>query len=56
MKLISTKQVVEATGLSRTTLWRKVRIGEFPKPVKIGTMSRFDVADLDRWLAERKAA
>jgi prophage regulatory protein len=54
MKLLSTKQVIEATGLCRTTIWRLVRDGLFPKPIKIGSMSRFDSDDLDKWLSSRK--
>ena len=30
------KQVMDKMGWSRTTLWRRVRAGEFPAPVKIG--------------------
>ena len=30
-------EVMERTGLSRTTLWRRVRAGTFPSPVELGT-------------------
>lgn len=29
------KDVLEATSLSRTTLWRVMKIGRFPKPIRI---------------------
>ncbi len=37
--LLSAKQVMVRMGWSRTTLWRRVRAGEFPAPVKTGPNS-----------------
>ena len=38
------KQVMERMGWSRTTLWRRVRAGEFPAPMQTGpnTVGWFD--------------
>ena len=38
-RLLSAKQVMVRMGWSRTTLWRRVRDGEFPAPVKTGPKS-----------------
>ncbi len=38
-RLESAKQVMSRMGWSRTTLWRRVRAGEFPAPVKTGPNS-----------------
>ena len=38
-RLLRPKQVMERMGWSRTTLWRRVRAGEFPAPVETGTNS-----------------
>lgn len=38
-RLLRPKQVMELMGWSRTTLWRRVRAGEFPAPVSIGANS-----------------
>ena len=38
-RLVSAKQVMIRMGWSRTTLWRRVRDGEFPAPVKTGSKS-----------------
>ena len=35
-RLLRPKVVMERMGWSRTTLWRRVRTGEFPAPVKTG--------------------
>jgi len=41
------------TTLSRHTLWRAAKNGELLQ-IKIGTAVRFDVADLDRFMSQRK--
>ena len=38
-RLLSVKQVMDRMGWSRTTLWRRVRDGEFSAPVKTGANS-----------------
>ena len=35
VSIIRMKKVQELTGLSRTTIWRKVQLGEFPVPLKL---------------------
>ena len=35
-KVLRTKAVCERIGLSRTTLWRRVRDGLFPPPLRLG--------------------
>ena len=35
-RILSTPEVVKTTGLSKTTIWRRVRSGDFPVPVKLG--------------------
>ncbi len=46
-------QVKEVTGFSRTTLWRQVKEGLFPAPVKIG--SGRNVGWLENEVAEWQA-
>ena len=36
IKVVRTPEVVEMTKLSRTTLWRRVRRGDFPAPMRLG--------------------
>ena len=35
-RILRTPEVVETTGLSKTTIWRRLRSGDFPIPVKLG--------------------
>ena len=32
MSMLSKKQVVERTGLSAVTIWRRIQVGDFPQP------------------------
>lgn len=36
MKLIRLTQVMECTGLARSTVYKFIAEGDFPKPVKLG--------------------
>ena len=53
-KIVRIREVMEATGLSRTTIWRRVRAREFPAPLKLGGPSSRSVgwreADIQGWL------
>ena len=54
---IKRRPEVEAkTGLSRSTIYEKMKSGTFPKPVKLGprAVGWLD-AEIDAWLEERVA-
>ena len=54
---IKRRPEVEAkTGLSRSTIYEKMKSGSFPKPVKLGprAVGWLD-AEIDAWLEERVA-
>lgn len=46
------KKVCELTGLSKTTIYAKVAEGEFPRFVKIGSITAWKAADVQAWLEE----
>ena len=53
--IVRTAEVVARTGLSRTTLWRQVRAGSFPAPIKLtegGAVGWFET-QVEDWLASR---
>ncbi|MDC3302117.1 AlpA family phage regulatory protein [Gammaproteobacteria bacterium] len=39
MKLLTIEDVMKLNLGKRTTLWKKVRDGKFPKPIKLGDAS-----------------
>ena len=46
--------VIARTGLSRTTIWRKVRRGLFPAPVQLGENSvGWSEDEITAWVASR---
>lgn len=53
-KLISAKEVLKLTGYkSRTTLWRRVRAGDFPKPIALSAHStRWRREEIDAWIED----
>ncbi len=38
-RLLSSAQVCDLMGFSRSTLWKRIRAGKFPSPVKTGENS-----------------
>ena len=51
MQLLSRDEVLRKTSLSRATLFRKERAGEFPKAVKISTSRvAYDAEQVDAWI------
>jgi len=51
---IRQKQLLPMLGFSAPTLWRKVKLGDFPKPVKLGqNMTAWRMADIYKWMDER---
>ncbi len=46
--------VIRRVGWSRTTIWRKVRAGEFPPPLSLGKNSvGWPSVFIDDWIASR---
>jgi prophage regulatory protein len=55
VRLIRTKEVLGILGVSRSTLWRMVRAGRFPKPIMISTWaSGYLDVDVQAWLEARQ--
>ena len=51
-RILRTKEIVALTGWSRTTIWRKVKSGDFPPPFALGPNSNGWTEDLyASWLA-----
>ena len=57
MKLLRIKQVIEATGLSRMTLWRLEKAGHFPARRQLGANSvAWLESDVTAWIESRPHA
>lgn len=52
--MLRSRAVVERTGLSRTTIWRRVRSGTFPAPVDLGNgLIGWPESVVESWLKKR---
>ena len=57
MQFIRPRDVVEMIGVSRTTLWRMVQAGTFPRPVRITERNRgFLLEAVEAWMKALWAA
>lgn len=55
-RLIRLPEVLECTGMTRPTLYRRIAVGEFPRQVKLGARaSAWDAGEVDAWIEARKA-
>ena len=56
-QILRLKDVVELVGLSKTTIWRRMRAGEFPPALRLGGPQTravgWKMTDLETWLEER---
>lgn len=51
-RILRLKSVLERTGLSRSTLYRKIQLGTFPKQLKISVRcAGWRESDVDTWLS-----
>ena len=53
-QMLRAPEVMARTGLSRTTIWRRVRAGTFPAPTELGVNSvGWPAAAITAWLESR---
>lgn len=52
---IRQKGLLNLVGFSAATLWRKVKAGTFPKPVKLGqNMTAWRYEEVQAWMGAQK--
>lgn len=53
-RLIRLREVLHRTGLSRSTVYRRIELGQFPKPYPLGgRIVAWAESEVDRWIAEK---
>ena len=56
-RILRPREVCEVLGLSRTTLWRRTRDGDFPPPIRLGAnFIGWRSTDVEGWLQGRPEA
>lgn len=55
-RLLRIDEVCAHVGLSRTMIYKRMkqRPSPFPKPLKVGALSRWDRRDIDEWIDRLK--
>ena len=53
-RFIRVNDVMEITGLARSTVWRYVKSGKLPKPIKISNRyTAWRLSEIEAWMAEK---
>ena len=56
-QLLTRTEVESRVGLTKTTIYRLMRAGRFPEPLKISTRAvRWSAFEIEAWLADRPRA
>lgn len=56
-RLLRLRDVCDRVGLRRSALYKRIRAGEFPAPVRLGSRSvAWKLSDIARWIDERPSA
>ena len=51
-RIIRREEVTRLTGIARATLYKLIKEGKFPEPLRLGERSvGWRLADIDEWLA-----
>lgn len=57
MRILSTRKVMELTGLSRSTIWRLEKRGAFPQSIPLSPGRKgYSAAEVNEWLVARAGA
>ena len=55
-RILNQRDILAALGVSKTTLWRMIKAGTFPQPLKIGErLNGWRVETFEGWLDARGA-
>lgn len=49
-KLLTVKELVAMTSLSKSWIYQKVAEGFFPQPIRIGRNTRWKSSDIQNWI------
>ena len=56
-RLLTRHEVESRCGIARTTVYRLMRAGQFPEPIRVGQRAvRWSESEIEAWLAGRPRA
>ncbi|WP_338156957.1 AlpA family transcriptional regulator [Cycloclasticus pugetii] len=54
ISILRLPEVIKTTGLGRSTIYRDINLGSFPKPIKLGEKSTgWLSSDISTWIESR---
>lgn len=53
--LLKISEVASITNTATSTIFEWVRLGKFPKPIKLGSASRWRLSVVEQWLEDQEA-
>jgi len=51
-RLLKIAEVMGRVGLAKATIYARIQNGGFPKPVSLGSSSRWVESEIDAWIAD----
>jgi len=54
--LLTPEQAARRLGMAVRTLWKRLAEGAVPRPVKVGSLTRWRARDLDAWVSSLPTA
>ena len=55
IRLLRLQEVKDRVGLSKSSIYERVRLGQFPKPVPLGGVVGWVESEIEGWIAEKVA-
>jgi prophage regulatory protein len=55
-RLLTERELRKDVPFSHVTIWRKIKSGEFPQPVRIGRSVYFSEREVQKWISDRLAS
>lgn len=53
MKRLRMPEVIEKTGWKKPTIYKYIKLGQFPEPMKDGRISYWFENEIDDWILQR---
>ena len=54
--LLQLPEVCRQAGFGKTAIYRMIKEGTFPEPIKLGPASRWSQLEVQEWIQKQKAA
>jgi prophage regulatory protein len=54
--LLQLPEVCHQAGFGKTAIYRMIKEGTFPEPIKLGPASRWSQLEVQEWIQKQKAA